>query len=269
MERSFQNSFLALDNYSGPLDLLLDLIRKQKMDIFQIDIHKITVQYVEYLSRIPHPDLEEAGDFIRMASILLYIKSKSLLPEEEKEKEDLSASELKKTLVKNLIHYQKSQTLAGLLYNRKILGRDCWKSPRVLKKPALDKKITIDKEKGMFQIIQFYHKALLYKKGKKDYIIQPAMPTLLHSLKQILKALNVGAKLKFHELILINKEKHSRLLSFLSILELSKNGFISLFQKHLFSNIEILVKKPITEDYLNKIGVQEEKTSSKMFEKNT
>ena len=56
-------SYVRLDQYSGPLDLLLQLIQKQKMNIFEIDIHKITFQYVEYLKKVPRPDLENAGDF--------------------------------------------------------------------------------------------------------------------------------------------------------------------------------------------------------------
>ena len=128
--------------------MLLQLIRKQEMDIFQIDIYKITSQYVEYLKQAPKPDLDIAGDFIRMASILLHIKSKTLLPKEEKE-ESQEASELKENLIQLLITYQKFQKAGELLYSRILLGKDCWKSPRslVLKAPK-ESKIEIRSRKG-------------------------------------------------------------------------------------------------------------------------
>ena len=259
-------SFIKLNSYSGPLDLLLQLIQKQEMDILQIDIHKITSQYVSYLNQVPKPNLEMAGDFIRIASILLYIKSKTLLPKEEQE-ENQESSKLKDNLVQLLVNYQKFQKIGELLYQRSLLGRDCWKSPRALTlKNQKKSKIEIDKEKGLFQLIQCYHQSLLDRKAKENYKIHKSIPSILHRLKQTIEIFVVGSRLKFSQLTLIKKEKYSRLLSFLSILELSKYGFISLFQKKLFSNIEILVKKPITEKSLTEISYQEEKAISALTE---
>ena len=267
-DQSYNPSFVALEHYSGPLDLLLQLIRNQEMDIFQIDIYKITHQYVEYLKQVPKPDLETAGDFIRMASILLHIKSKSLLPKKEQIEEEPDASELKGKLSRLLADYQKFQKAGELLYCRSLLGRDCWKSPMslTLKTPKAAK-IDIDKERGIFQLIQFYHKSIMDKRAKKNYKILKPIPNLLHRLKQTAQIFTAGARLKFSRLILINKEKDSRLLSFLSILELSKAGFILLFQKQLFSNIEILVKKTITEDSIKEISPGEGKPVSEKWDK--
>ena len=259
---------MALEHYSGPLDLLLQLIRKQEMDIFQIDIYKITHQYVEYLKQAPKPDLETAGDFIRMASILLHIKSKSLLPKKEQAEEEPDASELKSKLSRLLANYQKFQKAGELLYCRSLLGRDCWKSPRFLTlkapKPA---KIEIDKKRGVFQLIQSYHKSIIDKKAKKNYKIFKPIPNIFHHLKQTAQVFTAGARLKFSRLIFINKEKYSQLLSFLSILELSKAGFVLIFQKQLFSNIEILVKKTITEDSIKEISPEKDKSVSKEWDK--
>lgn len=269
MNDSFHKpSFVKLEHYSGPLDLLLQLIRKQKMDIFQVDICKIINQYVEYLKQVPTPDLETAGDFIRMASILLYIKSRSLLPEKEQEEDKQDSSNLKNNLLHLLSTYQKFQKAGELLYARVLLGRDCWKSPRSLNlKDSRIKKIEIDKEKGSFQLIQAYHNSLMDRKAKKSYKIHTPIPSLLHRLKQIAEVFTVGARLKLSQLVLINKEKYSRLLSFLSVLELSKAGFISLVQRQLFSNIEIIVKKAITEESMKEISPEEEKAVSGEFDK--
>ena len=251
--------FVNLDHYSGPLDLLLNLIREKEMDIFKIDIYTITKEYVEYIKQAPQPDLEKTGDFIRMASWLVYVKSKSLLPKEEQE-EDTDFHELKNKLSNLLVSYQKFQKISQFLYNRSLLGRDCWNSPRSFNlKQTKDRAIHVDKEKGLFQLSQAYYQTLMSRQAKEHYKALKPIPSLLHRLKQTAQLFKVGLKLKFNQLTLINKTPYSFLLSFLSILELSKAGFVSLFQKHLFSNIEIFVKKEVTGMALKKMAVEENK----------
>lgn len=245
-------SYVKLENYSGPLDLLLQLIRKQEMDIFRIDIHAITKQYVRYLQKIPKPDLENAGDFIRIASWLVYIKSKSLIPDEKTEEESPS-SNLKNKLTRLLASYQKFQKAGEILYKRILLGRDCWKSPHSFSLSApKENKINIDKEKGLFQLSQAYHQSLEARKARQNYKIAQPVPSFLRHLRQIAEIFTMGARLKFNQLVCIHKGKYSRLLSFLSILELSKLGFVQLLQKQLFSGIEIFVKRQITEESIKK-----------------
>lgn len=257
METSHTPPLVNLEHYSGPLDLLLNLIRTQEMDIFQIDIYKITTQYMEYLKQTPQPDVENAGDFIRMASWLLYIKSKSLIPEDE-EQEETETSKLKQQLSNLLIDYQIFQKAGELLYHRTLLGRDCWKSPRDFNiKISDDTKVEMDKEKAIFQLIQAYQKNLMDKKAKKNYKLLKPIPNLFHWLKQTTQIWQAGSRLKFNQLACTHKEKYSRLLSFLSILELSKAGFILLSQKHLFSNIEIFVKKTVTKANLKEFSHEE------------
>ena len=245
-----------LDHYSGPLDLLLQLIRQKEMDIFKVDIYKITKEYVGYLKKIPQPDLEKAGDFIRMASWLIYIKSKSLLPKEE-QAEDTDCNDLKSKLSQLIVNYQKFQAIAQLLYRRNLLGRDCWSSPRAFNLKNQEHKIDIDMEKGLFQLSQAYYQILISKKAKKPYKILKPIPSLLHRLKQTAQMFKVGFKLKFSQLALEHRTQYSFLLSFLSILELSKAGFVGLFQKDLFSNIDIFVKKAVTKDVFEEIASEE------------
>ena len=232
------------------------------MDIFKIDIYKITKEYVEQIQQAPQPSLEKAGDFIRMASWLLYIKSKSLLPEEEDQEDLAEAQDLKKQLSQLLAEYQKFQKISQIMYSRKLLGRDCWNSPRAfnLKRPKEDHQIDIDKEKGVFQLCQIYHQLGAVKKAKASYKISQPIPSLLHRLKQTAQLFKLGFRLKFKQLVRENRTQYSFLLSFLSILELSKAGFVSLFQKDLFSNIEIFVKKAVTEEALR--GITEDQEDS-------
>ena len=254
LETSESKDFCVhLENYSGPLDLLLQLIRKQEMDVFKIDISKITDHYIYHLKQSPQLDLDQAGDFIRMASLLLYIKSRSLLSKEEQEEENVQ--ELKSRLSSLLAVYQKFQKAGELLYARSLLGRDCWKSPRYYKAPA-ENKILIDSEKGLFQLGQIYYEKRTL--SKTNYKVSKPIPSLLSRLKQTLSFFKTGLKLNFRHLAVMNKNPYSYLLSFLSLLELSKAGFVSLFQKSLFENIEILVKKPITKEALREISTEDQ-----------
>ena len=252
-----ENSFVFnIQSFSGPLDLLLQLVKENKMDLLQINISKITDQYMSYLKTISQPDLNRAGDFIRIASWLLYLKSKNLIPEDQSSEEEPDLQELKKKLSSLLIVYKKFQKLADFLNNKKILGRDCWKSGHklIFDTPQEEKKIKIEAEEGLLQLSQAYYKKFLEKKKEKNYEVKQAMPTLMHRLKETLGFFKIGLKLKFSHLVLINRSPHSVLLSFLSLLELSKSGFIRLFQERLFANIDIKVKKNMTAEDLKNIN---------------
>ena len=243
-----------LDSFSGPLDLLLQLIRDNEMDIFKIDISQITDQYINYLAKVSQPDLNRVGDFIRIASWLIYLKSKSLVPQDKKEEEEPDLKELQKKLSSLLAVYQKFQKLALFLSSQNILGRDCWKSAHTFQfQLSKENRIKIDEEKGLFQLIQAYYTKLLEQKNKKNYKVLQPLPSLFHHLKETAHFFKMGLRLKFSHLLLIRKTPYSFLLSFLSVLELSKSGFINLFQQSLFSNIDIVVKKTITNEALKEI----------------
>ena len=98
---------VQLQQFEGPLDLLLYLIRKEEMDIFNINIVEITKQYFEYIKLMKEFDLEIAGDFIAMASTLIHIKSKMLLPQYDENGEVVEQEDPRKELVQKLLEYEK------------------------------------------------------------------------------------------------------------------------------------------------------------------
>ena len=94
---------IKIDNFEGPLDLLIFLIEKNKMNIYDINLTEITDQYIEYLNAMEEMNLEIASEFLIMASSLLYLKSKKLLPKQEDETEELTEEEL----IRRIIEYKK------------------------------------------------------------------------------------------------------------------------------------------------------------------
>ncbi len=119
---------IHLEIYDGPLDLLLDLIKKQEIDIHNIPIAKITGQYLDYLHKLDQLDMDISADFIYMAATLIYIKSKMLLPPDPlagpEESEDPRAD-----LVHRLVEHEKFKSAAQLLHQRQQIEENVWSKP--------------------------------------------------------------------------------------------------------------------------------------------
>ncbi|NOV88853.1 chromatin segregation and condensation protein Rec8/ScpA/Scc1 (kleisin family) [Clostridium acetobutylicum] len=111
---------INIDNFQGPFDLLLHLIRKNKMDIYDIKIFDITNQYIQYLNEMKEMDLEITSEFIVMAATLIEIKSKYLLPKTKEEEEEKEESDPTKELVSKLVEYKKFKLAADFLKNREL-----------------------------------------------------------------------------------------------------------------------------------------------------
>src|SRR5262245_29769059 len=109
---------VQLAHFEGPLGLLLYLIRKNEMDIYDIEINLITKQYLDYIKNMKKLDLEVAGDFIAMAATLIQIKSKMLLPQHSETGEETDVEDPRKGLVQRLLEYQQYQNISKQLNSR-------------------------------------------------------------------------------------------------------------------------------------------------------
>ena len=118
---------VQLESYEGPLDLLLDLIRKQEIDIHNIPISKITGQYLEYLHKLDELNIDVSADFIYMAATLIYIKSRTLLPHDPLAEPDL-AEDPRADLVHRLLEHEKFKNAAQMLYEKQQIEDHTWSS---------------------------------------------------------------------------------------------------------------------------------------------
>ena len=118
---------VRLDVFEGPLDLLLYLVRKEEVEIYDLSLERLTQQYLDYLAAVPQPDLDRAGDFIAMAAHLIYLKSRRLLPPEQVAGADDAAEEEdpRWELIRQLVEYKKFKDVAGHLQAWKVSGWDC------------------------------------------------------------------------------------------------------------------------------------------------
>ena len=115
--------------YDGPLDLLLDLIRKQNIDIYDIPIARITAQFLEYTHHLKQTDVDAAGEFIYMASLLIHIKSKTLLPRDPSDVTGADSEDPRRELVERLLEHERFKAAAQMLMQKQQIEEATWSKP--------------------------------------------------------------------------------------------------------------------------------------------
>lgn len=245
---------VQLERFEGPLGLLLHLIREQEMDIFNINIHQITRQYLEYIKAMRRLDLEVAGEFVAMAATLLHIKSRMLLPQYNEEGEVIT-EDPRKELVQKLVEYQKMKEFAQDLYKRPLLGRDVFargEIPEIETEAAEEGELVLE-ENPLFSLISSFRTAMRNMK-KGVHTVSASMKSIAERILEIKDFLIVGKRIVMRDLITDPTGPGNQvLLTFLSLLELAKIQFISIFQSENFGDIFIDPKKVIDRDVVSQV----------------
>lgn len=231
---------IKLENFEGPLDLLCHLIDKNKMDIYDIRISEITDQYIEYIKAMEEMNLEITSEFLIMASTLLYIKSKNLLPSQADEEKELSEEEL----IRRIIEYKKFKEISKVLkgyYEEN--NKRIFKKPDKIELPKQD----IEKEYSKEIIIDLYKQIIdknatrLNKNAKNiEKIAITDTYTIADKVKVMYKELIKKKKFKFNQLFSRNKcNKKEIVTAFIGLLELSKRSKVITEQAHIFGDITV------------------------------
>ncbi len=243
---------IQLPKFEGPLGLLLYLIRKEEMDIMDIKIHEITKQYLDYIKLMKELDLEVAGEFVAMASTLIHIKSKMLLPQYDENGEIIEQEDPRKELVQKLLEYQKYQEAAKMLYERPLVGRDVWlRGVRESLQPK-EEEIILE-ENALFSLISTYRKVLRSVKKKVHQVAQKTQ-SIASRIMEIKDSLVIGKQVSMMDLInTVENRSRQALITFLSLLELGKMGFVRLYQTEAYADIWIEAQKPIEGDAVSRV----------------
>jgi segregation and condensation protein A len=231
---------VRLDVFEGPLDLLLYLVRKDEVDIYDISIERITKQYLEYLEAMESIDVEIGGEFIVMAANLLYIKSRTLLPvdlqgpaDEEGEEEDPRWE-----LIRQLIEYKKFKEAAGDLRDREELGTKLF--GRTPSAPPPDGGATLlAGEVGALDLISAFQRVLdrLEKRKGAEREIEADRFTVSEKIEYVLKILPENEPLKFEELFAGQTTRGELVATFLALLELVRLRHVHVEQDGAFGDI--------------------------------
>jgi segregation and condensation protein A len=226
-----------LEGFEGPLDLLLHLIQKNELDIFNIPIALITEQYLEYLQLIKVLNLDIAGEYLLMASTLLHIKSRMLLPKssevEEEEEEDPRAE-----LVRRLLEYQKYKNAALEMEKRPLLDRDVFirLTPPEPEAEPEEERIEVN----LFELLEAFRQVLERVKPETVHNVLLEHLSVEDKIQEILALLEKeNRSMVFHRLFPEQASRRIIVVTLLAILELVKMKRIRIFQLAAFETIRV------------------------------
>ncbi len=225
-----------LDHFEGPLDLLLFLIRKNEVNIYEIPIHEITEQYIDYLKYSTKIDLENITEFYVMASTLLYIKSRLLLPVEINLDDEIE--DPRQELVAKLIDYQKFKKLSELMTEKEK------KSEWVLERKKIQKILPFSNEDNLWEEIEIWDLVKSFSHVMKNFNSERIINlyeevSVNEKVTLINEFLEKKEEFYFNELISNPDSIMEIICSFLAILEMAKSSNIVFFQNRLFGDIKI------------------------------
>ena len=242
---------VKLPVFEGPLDLLLYLIKKDEIDIYDIPIESITSQYLEYLRMIKMLDLEVAGEYLVVAATLLYIKSRVLLPHDQRPPEDEAEEDDPRwELVRQLVEYKKYKDAAFelsecLARQEKVHGRGgAFKADM-----TTDGSLPFDKV-GLFDLLSVFQKILARADNREDLrdIFEDRF-TVSDKIQLIQGRLTERSRLVFEELFPGNATRTEIVVTFLAVLELIRLRQIGVAQESAFAAIELVrIEQPHLED---------------------
>ncbi|MGC2764739.1 MAG: segregation/condensation protein A [Candidatus Acidiferrum sp.] len=227
--------------YEGPLDLLLDLIKKQEMNIHDIQISKITSQYLDYLHQLEVQNVDVSAEFIYMAATLIYIKSKMLLPPDPLGTPEEQSADPREELVQRLLEHEKFKNAAQLLYQKQQIEENVWSKP--------DKSLYNDESTegelvvSLVDLVHVFQQVLERKKEVTRIELQHETFTVAQMIAQLRGQIlssdtNSISLIQFFEAC---PSRHAMIVAFLAVLEMVKLQAIALSQEKQFG--EILIKK--------------------------
>ncbi len=236
---------VRLEAFEGPLDLLLHLIREEKIDIWDIPIARITEQYLAYLRKMDELNLHVAGDFVMMAATLIYIKSKMLLPPDPtKTEEQLLEEDPRKELVYQLLEHQKFKEAAQVLYSKETVESCVWSHPPTEIEESEDDVVLVT----LFDVVKAFHKILARLEEQPGLELMHEEVTIEQKIDEIRKLLVLHGSFHFSEFLGKSISKRHLIVAFLAILELTRQAEVYFSQSALFGDILVHAAKPKASD---------------------
>jgi len=228
---------VRLEGFEGPLDLLLHLIKKNKLNIADIPIALITEQYLDYLKLMKVLNLDVAGEYLLMAATLLHIKSRMLIPASAEGEEEEAEADPRAELVRRLLEYQKYKEAALELEGRPQLDRDVFvrSAPPEKEEPGEEKV-----EVGLFELLEAFRKLLERAAVENVHEVALEPVTLEKKVQEILALLQNDKRSRaFHTFFPEGVSRRVIVVTFLAILELVKMKAVRIFQAAPFETIRI------------------------------
>ena len=232
---------IHLEQYEGPLDLLLDLIRKQQIDIKDIPIATITSQYLEYLEKAREMDIDLGSDFVYMAATLIHIKSRMLLPRDPAlEKEGEAGEDPRQELVDRLLEHERFKNAAEMLQQKRMIEENVWSNPQI------KSFVSEDEDPGLaitlFDLVKAFGEVLDRVKNRPIYEVEAADVTVSDMILYLKERfLEIGPEQPVFILRILEQQRSRRAMIalFLAVLESVRMQAVIVTQKELFGEIAL------------------------------
>lgn len=226
---------IQLENFSGPLDLLLHLIKTNEMDIYDISMVKITEQYLGIIEQMKQLDLDIAGEFLLMAATLIHIKSRLLLPLSDEVDED-EGEDPRAELVRRLLEYQRYKDVAESFSQMPLLNRDIFASHFVS-----TEFVDVDAEEehvvGVYQLAEAFHRLLNNAPVETFHEVVREQLSVADHVQIVLERLSVDQRLAFKDIFPQRPTRLEMVVTFLATLELVKMRMVKIEQANEFGEI--------------------------------
>ncbi|MFL2451583.1 MAG: segregation and condensation protein A [Verrucomicrobiales bacterium] len=231
---------VSLEIFEGPLDLLLYLIKKDEVDIYEVSIERITDQYLEYIDTFKILNIELASEFIVMAANLMYIKSRTLLPRNEQApEEDIDEEDPRWELIRQLVEYKKFKDAANYLEKREVENQKFYSAEQQFCDDLEEEGEPIVNV-GIFELIQAFQ-GVLKRFDDEDDLTEIADDrfTVSDKIDYLITNVSKGQKVKFYQLFEEASTKSEVLVTFLALLELIRLNEFQVRQNGVLGEIEL------------------------------
>ena len=245
---------VKLENFEGPLDLLLHLIKRNELEIHDINISIITQQYLNAIQLMQELNLDVAGDFLVMAATLIHIKSKMLLPRPETasavegEEEDP-----RDALVRRLLEHQKFKAAAGLLHEKEQLRSAQWQRPDEVVAHIAGDEYEPELEVDLFSLLTAFQAVVDRAKLRPKVLLPPEQIPVEVRIDQLLARLSETEAMGFEDLFADVNDRGGLIVTFLALLEMIRLKLVRVFQSGTFGPIRVY-KRPRPIDAPHPIG---------------
>jgi segregation and condensation protein A len=247
-----------LANFEGPLDLLLHLIRKHEVNIYDIPIALITQQYLDAIALMQELNLDVAGEFVMMAATLIHIKSKMLLPRPETAAgSDEPEEDPRDALVRRLLEHEKFKAAAGLLHEREQLRAAQFQRPDERVAAIAGDEYEPELEVDLFSLISAFQAVVERAKHRPKVLLPPEQIPVEVRIDQLLARLSETEACGFDELFADVNDRSGLIVTFLALLEMIRLKLVRVFQSGSFGAIRVY-KRPRPADAPHPIGDPEE-----------
>lgn len=229
---------VRLEVFQGPLDLLLFLIKKRKIDIHDIPIAVITREYLEYLNHKERLNLDREAEFLLIAALLIYIKSQMLLPREKTLEEE---KDLRQLLAERLVDYQKIKTASLLLKEKEEEELQMWR--RTFLPPLVETDEMDLIEVSLFDLAESFFRLMKQRKREEARTIKGEEISLEQKMREIIEELKRNSYLDFLDYFNRQESFEEAFIAFFSLLELIKSRIIIATQESHFQPIKVWLRK--------------------------